>query len=94
MKRLLIVAFILTKCHPAYAEPFAYATNSVGGWTTLTDEACRYDKTRPEAVSSNAKGEKSYACYWFGKEIIYFQTGDKQLRWLPKKDFTLIRGVV
>ena len=93
MKRLLIVAFILTSS-TSHAESFASAPNQVGGWTTLTDNTCRYDKTRPEAVSFNVKGEKAYACYWFSKEIIYFQTEDKMLRWMLKSAFTLHKGVV
>lgn len=93
----LIVAFILT-VSPFWgavnAKEFATSPNNIGGNTYLTDDTCRYDKTLPEAYTTDDKNHKTFACYFFGVTRIYFRTSDGVLRSLPKKDFQLINGVV
>jgi hypothetical protein len=89
-----IVAFILTSCHPVHAKDYAISSNKMGGITVLTDQMCRYDKHLPEAYTTDNKGNKAYACYWFGVTNIYFEPADNTVRYLPKKDFKLITAVI
>jgi len=89
-----IVALSLTSCHPVYAKEFAIANNSIGGQTVLTDDTCRFDKTLPEAYTTDAKGNRAYGCYWFGSSRIYFQTQDGTVRSMPKKDFDIIDHII
>ena len=90
----LIVAFNLTAALPAYATDYAQAPNHIGGVTVLTDQPCKFDKSLPEAYTTDAKGDKTLACYWFGKDIIYFEPTDSIVRFLPKKDFVLIKNII
>jgi hypothetical protein len=93
--KTLSVAFILTSFHPAHADDyFAYAPNAIGGWTMLTENACRYNKTLPEAYATNQKNEKAYGCYWFGNKVIYFQDSEGNVRYMEKKDFILKRNML
>jgi hypothetical protein len=92
----LTVAFILTAATtiPTYAKEFAVAKNKIGGATYLTDDVCRFNKHFPEAYTTDAKGNKTYACYWFGSTMIYFEPDDKVVRALPKKDFQVIQSML
>jgi hypothetical protein len=90
----LIVAFSLTTALPVYAEEYAIATNKIGGSTVLTDLPCRFDKRLPEAYTTDSKGTKTYACYWFGVTKIFFEPEDKIIRSLPKKEFVSIKDLI
>jgi hypothetical protein len=93
--KTLSVAFILATAHPVNAdEYFAFAPNTIGGWTMLTEHSCRYDKTLPEAYTTNQKGDKAYGCYWFGIKVIYFKDSQGNVRYMEKKDFILKRNMI
>lgn len=95
MLKTLSVAFILTSAHPAVAdEYYAFAPNAIGGWTMLTEHTCRYDKSLPEAYSTNQKGDKAFGCYWFGNKVIYFRDSNGNVRYMEKKDFILKRSML
>ena len=92
---LLSVALTLTSIPPAHADDyFAFAPNTIGGWTMLTENTCRYDKTLPEAYATNNKGDKAYGCYWFGIKVIYFQDSQGNVRYMEKKDFILRKNML
>ena len=95
MLKTLSVAFILTSFPPAHAdEYYAFAPNTIGGWTMLTENPCRYDKTLPEAYATNQKGDKAYGCYWFGNKVVYFRDSNGNVRYMEKKDFILRRNML
>jgi hypothetical protein len=91
----LIVAFILSAAQvQAYADEYAVAPNQIGGNTYLTDEVCRFDKRLLEAYTTNAKGTRTYACYWFGVTKVFFEPEDRITRSLPKSNFKSIKSVI
>lgn len=88
----LIVALSLTAS--AHAKEFAASIDDKGRLLVLTDQACRYDKTLPEAHFTNLDGNRLYFCYWFGTKNVYFQSPTHELRLVPKKDFHLVENIV
>jgi hypothetical protein len=95
MLNTLTVAFILASTAPAAVDNYyAFAPNQIGGWTYLTKNSCRYDKTMTEAYTTDAKGNKTYECYWFGITNIFFKTSDNVVRSLPKRDFETVSNVI
>ncbi len=91
----LLVAITLTSIQPASAEDYyAFAPNHLGGWTMLTKNACRYDKTLPEAFTTDHKGNRTFSCYWFGIKRVIFQTDGGYIRSMPKQDFQTVISVI
>jgi len=94
MFKYLICGLLVTMSHQIQAKDYAIATNRDGSFMVLTYEVCRYDKTLPEAYGKNAKGEKVYACYWFGIKRVYFDNPKQTIKPVFKNEFELIDGIV
>lgn len=91
----LFVAITLTSIQPVKAEDYyAFAPNHLGGWTMLTKNACRYDKTLPEAFTTDYRGNRTFSCYWFGIKRVLFQTNGGFIHSMPKSDFEIVHSVI
>jgi len=87
MKKTLLCLLLTFNCQ---AKDLAYTSNVIGGITVLTDMVCRYNSELMEAYATNAKNQKTFACYLLRDTSVYFLLEDDSVRVLPKKQFRLM----
>lgn len=91
----LFLIVTLTSIQPVKAEDYyAFAPNHLGGWVMLTKNVCRYDKTLPEAFTTDYKGNRTFSCYWFGITKIIFKNEKGSISSMPKRDFETVHSVI